>query len=84
MGIVFVMPIYYFNIHNDTETFDDEGKELADLDAAIAYATAGVRSLAADTVSKGHLIGHHRIEIVDHDGKLLRTVRFDDAVDIQP
>jgi hypothetical protein len=78
------MPHYYFHIHNDDDTFDDEGEDLADLDAAIAHAIVGARSLAADTVLKGHLIGHHRIEIVDGAGKLLHIVRFDEAVEIEP
>jgi hypothetical protein len=78
------MPRYFFNIRNDTDTIDEEGKELAGLDAAIDHATTGARSLAADTVTQGRLIGHHRIEIVDCDGELLHTVRFDEAVDIQP
>ena len=78
------MPKYFFNIHNDVETRDEEGKELPDLDAAIDYAISGARSLAAETVSEGRLIGHHRIEIVDGEGKLVRRVRFDEAVDIQP
>lgn len=78
------MPRYFFNIHNDTDTLDDEGKEFPNLQAAAAYAEAGARSLAADTVTKGHLVGHHRIEIVDAEGMVLKTVRFDQAVDIQP
>jgi hypothetical protein len=78
------MPTYYFNVHNDEDTFDDEGKDLANLDAAITHGIAGARSLAADTVLRGHLIGHHRVEIVDDEGNLLHTVRFDEAVNIQP
>jgi hypothetical protein len=78
------MPRYFFNIHNDVDTCDEEGKDLPDLDAAITYAIAGARSLAAEAVTEGRLIGHHRIEIVDSAGELVRSVRFDEAVDIQP
>lgn len=75
---------YFFNVHNDLDTIDHEGMEFADLGAAIAHARLAARSLAADTVRQGHLVGHHRVEIVDGDGTLLHCVRFDEAVDIQP
>jgi hypothetical protein len=49
-----------------------------------AYALKAVRSLAADTVRHGHLVGHHRIEFVDEGQNPLGEVRFDEAVDIKP
>jgi hypothetical protein len=78
------MPKYYFNIYNDDVTMDPEGADLADEHAARAYAVLSVRSLAADTVSHGHLTAHHRVEIVDQDQNPVGTVRFDEAVDIKP
>ena len=78
------MPLYYFNVYNDDTTLDEEGTELADEHAARAYAVKAVRSLAADTVRKGHLVGHHRVEFVDKAQNPIGEVRFDEAVDIKP
>ena len=78
------MPLYYFNVYNDDMTFDEQGAELADDHAARAHAVTAVRSLAADTVRRGHLIGHHRVEFVDANQNPRGEVRFDEAVDIQP
>lgn len=78
------MPLYYFNIYNDDTTLDDEGAELADEHAARAYAVKAARSLAADTVRHGHLVGHHRVEFVDKGQNPIGEVRFDEAVDIRP
>ena len=78
------MPRYYFNIYNDDITMDEEGAELADAHAARAYAVKAVRSLAADTVHHGHLVGHHLVAIVDSEQNLVDEVRFDEAVDIRP
>jgi len=77
------MPLYYFNIYNDDVTLDEEGSNLADDQAAHAHAINAARSLAADTASKGHLALDHRIEIEDADHKPVRTVRFDEAVEIR-
>ena len=76
------MPLYYFNIYNDDTTLDEEGMELADEHAARAFAVKAVRELAAETALHGHLIGHHRVEYVDADQKVLGKVRFDEAVEI--
>ena len=78
------MPLYYFNVYNDDTTIDEQGAELADEHAARAYAVKAARSLAADTVQHGHLVGHHRVEFVDENQNPLGEVRFDEAVDITP
>lgn len=78
------VPLYYFNVYNDDVTLDPEGAELADDEAAKAYAVIQARALAADTVSQGHLVGHHRIEIVNADRQAIGTVRFDEAVNVRP
>ena len=77
------MPHYYFNIYNDDVTLDDQGAELADERAAHAHAIKAARSLAADTVTRGHFVGHHRIEIEDEDHKAVANVRFDEAAEIR-
>jgi len=62
----------------------DEGAELADADAARAYAVKAARALAADTVLHGHLTGSHRIDFEDSDRNPVGSVRFDEAVQIKP
>lgn len=39
--------------------------------------------LAADTISRGHLTRHHRLEITDDNENLIGTVRFDEVVEIR-
>ena len=78
------MPIYYFNVYNDEVSMDPEGLELADVDTARAFALKAARSLGADSVLHGHLIGSHRVEIVDENQKPVGSIRFDEAVEIKP
>ncbi len=78
------MPRYFFNVYNDDTTIDDEGMELSDPDAAKALALQEARVLAADTVLQGHLVAHHRIEILDEERHAIASVRFDEAVEIRP
>ena len=77
------MPLYYFNVYNDDITIDEEGRELANDDAARANAVVEARTMAAETVMQGHLTGSHRIEYVDSNLKKVGEVRFDEAVEIR-
>ncbi len=84
-GIVVLspMPRYFFNVYNDDTTIDDEGMELSDPAAAKVCAIQEARVLAADTVLQGHLVGHHRIEILDEARAVIGSVRFDEAVEMR-
>ena len=78
------MPRYYFHLHNDVDSPDDEGRELPDLEAARRIALHNARFTAGETVKdRGHLIGNHRIDIEDENGTVLDTVHFRDAVKIE-
>jgi hypothetical protein len=77
------MPLYYFDIHNDDFTEDFEGVELADDSAAIAYAVAAARALAAATVSKGHLTLSDRIAISNARHDPVGAVSCGEAVEIR-
>jgi hypothetical protein len=77
------VPLYYFNVYNDDITLDDEGAQLADDTAAHAYGVKQVRSLAADTVLRGHLTCSHRVEITDEDRTAIGVIRFDEAVEVR-
>jgi hypothetical protein len=76
------VPVYYFHIHNDDVTIDEEGVELSDRTAAVACAVNAARSLAAEDVLRGRLRLSDRIVIEDENHRLVREVRFDEAVQI--
>lgn len=78
------MAVFYFDVYNDDVTLDDEGSELADEHAARAKAIKEARALAADTVQRGHLVRHHRIDIRDESHSTIDSVSFEDAVEIRP
>lgn len=78
------MPRFYFHLHNDIDARDDEGVELADLEAARVHAVRLARFTFAETAKdKGRVVLHHRIDIEDSDGKVLDTVRFGDAIQVE-
>ena len=74
------MPRYYFHLHNDVDGRDDEGRELADVDAARAEAIKGARDLIAEDVRQGIVTLSHWIEVRDQRGHQVLRVRYRDAV----
>ena len=78
------MARYFFHIYNDTITIDREGQELVDFDAAKAEATRGARDLMCASIRKGELVLSHRIDVEGEGGQPLLSVRFSDAVSVQP
>jgi hypothetical protein len=75
--------LYFFNLYNDVITQDHEGTDLADDEAAIALAMKEARAMAAESVTRGHLTRHHRVEVANEAGEIVRNVRFDEAVEIR-
>jgi len=76
------MTRYFFHLYNDEISRDEEGIELADLDAARDSARREVQYQAAESVkAHGHLIRSHRIVICDANGEL-ETITFGDVVTI--
>jgi hypothetical protein len=78
------MPRFFFHIYDDVVALDDEGLELADIEAARREAVRGARSLACEEVLHGHLHLHHRIEIASEAGDVVAAVAFKDAVAVEP
>ena len=76
------MPRYFFHLHNDIETRDEEGVELADLAAARGLAEREARSIAAHSVTGGTLDLAHSIEVTDAGGTTVLRVRFGDVIEI--
>ena len=78
------MPRYFFHLHNDLETRDEEGLELADVTAARGVAAHEARAMAAQSVAQGQLHLDHSIEVTDASGATLFTLRFGEVVEIEP
>jgi hypothetical protein len=76
------MPRYFFHLHDDLPVPDEEGIELADLEAAKACGIREARSVAADQVREGKLDLSHRIDVADEQSVVVHTIRFADAIDI--
>jgi hypothetical protein len=77
------MPRYFFHLHNDEISVDEEGRELADLAAARATALEAARGLAGEAVSKGEVNLDDHIDIADADGAILYTLTFREAFTIK-
>ena len=74
------MPCYFFHLHNDLQTRDEEGRELASFDAARRAAEEDARHMAAESVRAGHLQLDHFVEVTAEDGQPLFRVTFGDVV----
>lgn len=78
------MPRYYFHLYNDVVSLDEEGVELANLEAERLVALHNVRFSAAESIkTQGHIVLDHRIDVADERGTILDTVRFRDAVQVE-
>jgi hypothetical protein len=73
------MPVFYFHVYNDVIAIDEEGLELADLDAAREQAMESARELVCEGIHKGHLNLDHRIEVEDEGHRNVLTVSYRDA-----
>jgi hypothetical protein len=76
------VPRYFFHLHNDVETHDEEGRDLADIDAARRAAEEDARHMAAESVRGGCLPLGHFVEVADEDGQSLFRVTFGEVVKI--
>lgn len=70
------MPRFFFNLHNDVDSLDDEGREFPDLTAATRAAQQDAREMAAESVCHGHLNLGHYIQVADEHGTELLRVSF--------
>ncbi|ABQ67321.1 MULTISPECIES: DUF6894 family protein [Sphingomonadales] len=78
------MPHFHFHVSNGTgETRDEEGVDLPDLDAAHARALSGIRSILREELGRGVLDFGGMIRITDPQGRLVREVPFDSAVEVR-
>ena len=78
------MARYFFNVRNGQGlTPDEEGRELADVEAARVAALADARSMLSAEVMDGRLDLGGRIEIEDADHNPVLTVDFREAVSLE-
>ncbi len=78
------MSRFHLHIHDRAGlSFDEEGLELANLEAARNHALDGIRSMAGEEVRSGVLNLDGRVEITDEEGNLLDTIRFVDAIELR-
>lgn len=75
------MPRYFFHIRQGDELFtDDEGEELADLNAVRNEAVESARELMADDVAQGRPSELRVFEVTDEHGNTVLTLPFEDAI----
>jgi hypothetical protein len=78
------LPRYFFHLHNDQYTEDEEGRECPNLECAREAAVAEARTMAASSVAEGHLDLSHFVRVTDARGRQVLTVTFGDAVAVRP
>lgn len=78
------MPRFYFDLHNDVDALDPEGKELPGIEQARSQAVLEARALLEDSAGKGRIDLNHFIEIRDESGKIVHRLHFGDVVTIIP
>ena len=78
------MPRYFFNLRDDIDAIDEEGRELPDLaaarEAAVLYA---VEMAGASVTEQRKLDLSHRIEVADKAGAVLDQVEFRDVIRVE-
>lgn len=77
------MPHFFFNVHDDVVSHDEEGHELPDAEAARREAIRGIRSLACEQILQGRLNLSHSIEIQDGERREIATIRFGEAIRVE-
>jgi hypothetical protein len=78
------MPRFFFHLHNDVDTSDEEGKEFPDLASAQKHARGEAVHMAAASITEHQrLFGEHRIDVEDQAGEVLLSVFFRDVVNIR-
>jgi hypothetical protein len=75
---------YFFHLHESGGCIvDEEGLELADLDAARRAALTGARALIASEVLDGRLTLGTVMEVQDGRGETVMRLPFRDAVTVE-
>lgn len=76
------MPRFYFDLHNDFDALDQEGKELDGIEDARAIALAEAREMIEASVAEGRVDLNHFIQVRDESGNIVHRLRFREAITI--
>ena len=71
---------FYFHLHNDVHTVDEEGREMPDAGTAFAEARDEARAMAAESVRLGSLDLSHHVAVSDESRFIAtsdETLKFD-------
>jgi hypothetical protein len=75
---------YFFDLHNDMDALDPEGKELPNFEAAKARALAeALEMIQASIVDHRKVDLRHHIDVRDESGAVVYVMHFEDAVTVQ-
>jgi hypothetical protein len=77
------MPRYFFDLQDDTVLVDDEGTELAGIDAARRQALAVLGGIAKDELARQHH-DWFAINVRDQDGRPVLTASLSVRVETSP
>lgn len=78
------MPKYYFDLHNDVDAPDFEGRDLPDLEAVRSHLTKEVRAMLKASIDEnGRIDLRHHIDVRDESGSIIHVMHFEDAITIQ-
>ena len=78
------MSLYYFDLHNDMDAVDFEGKELSGLNEAKQQALIEARAMLEDSAGNGRINLNHFIQVRDYRGNVVHRLHFADVVTIVP
>jgi len=76
------VPRFYFHLFDDTQSPEEEGRELPSSEVAFEIARAEAREMASAEVLQGRLNLAHHVEVTDEFGRIVSTVRFRDVVEV--
>jgi hypothetical protein len=77
------MPRYYFDLRDDIDVDDPEGRFLPDVDCALVHAKREAREMIGACVAAGRQVDlHHSIQVRDEDGEVKVVVHFSEAARI--
>jgi hypothetical protein len=77
------VPHYFFDLHNDLDVLDPEGRECADLAAAKDNVLKEARAMLQVSIGEtGKIDLRHHIDVRDESGAVVHVLHFEDAVTV--
>jgi hypothetical protein len=78
------VPRFYFDLHNDVDALDQEGKQLDGIESARKIALAEAREMIEASVTEGRIDLNHFIQVRDESGNIVHRLQFGEAITIVP